>query len=296
MRKKKDKKHSIQGAQAKHKQGTENRDLKDHGLKFFVSHAFSNGWVQNSGVGFLFTFVTLIAALMTGTQIKTAAIIFAGTGTAFLWIAAAAVWKYAESENPPFAVSIESVMKSNTRDGTPFFAEHGENFLCPVPLIIFIRIVNLQDIPSEISELKVQIELMPTWWGLHKNWLDIALLPGDMPMYAIQKAVKAPFVTMASSVKFGEYPIESSLKASPLGPHKTLRGWMAFDVPAKFDSLGNSLNYRVTIRDATGNSLIAIPPHALEEENLFRWKKIIFGPKTPVDNLKIMHFYYPNSN
>src|SRR5581483_2676063 len=51
-----------------------------------ITHAFSSGWVQNSGVGFLFALSALIIAMATSTQVKAAALTFACIGTAALWI------------------------------------------------------------------------------------------------------------------------------------------------------------------------------------------------------------------
>jgi hypothetical protein len=69
-----------------------------------IAHAFASGWVQNSGVAFLVALVALAVSIMTRTQIKAATLTFAFSGTAVLWILAAAIIKYIPQ--PSFSVVV----------------------------------------------------------------------------------------------------------------------------------------------------------------------------------------------
>src|SRR5216110_1711081 len=89
---------------ARNVQTSRDKDSDAPGLRTPVSRAFASGWVQNSGVASLIALIAFIVAVVTSTQIKAAAITFALVATAFSWILAASVIKWAGSENPQFAV------------------------------------------------------------------------------------------------------------------------------------------------------------------------------------------------
>jgi hypothetical protein len=91
---KKGKKHPKKRTETKYKMSAKDEELPNE-LRRAFGHAFSNGWVQNSGVGFLLTLIALIIAMMTSTQVKAAALTFACVGTAALWIVAGVIIKYA---------------------------------------------------------------------------------------------------------------------------------------------------------------------------------------------------------
>src|SRR5216684_1158536 len=91
---KKSKKRSKKRPKINHKKAAKDNDLPNE-IRRAASYAFSSGWVQNSGIAFLLALIALIIAMTTSTQVKAAALAFAGAGTLFLWILAAAMIKYA---------------------------------------------------------------------------------------------------------------------------------------------------------------------------------------------------------
>lgn len=91
---KKRKKGSKQRPRTNHKKTGKDNDLPSE-IRKAISYASSSGWVQNSGIAFLLALIALMIAMTTSTQVKAAALAFAGAGTVFLWILAAAIIKYA---------------------------------------------------------------------------------------------------------------------------------------------------------------------------------------------------------
>jgi hypothetical protein len=101
MAKIKHKEHAKKHSKAKSKEASiDNNSPYENELRKVVSHAFSSGWVQNSGIGFALILIALIGAIMTSTQVKAAAITTALAGTLFLWILAGVVIKYATESKP----------------------------------------------------------------------------------------------------------------------------------------------------------------------------------------------------
>src|ERR1700719_986098 len=111
-----------------------------------ITHAASSGWVQNSGIGFLFTLIALVAAIMTSTQIKTAAIVFALAGTAFVWICAGVIVKYSSDTKGELVVTLKGNILDTSRseEHSPIFwiryrGGHGDT-LSPLGVALYLVI------------------------------------------------------------------------------------------------------------------------------------------------------------
>jgi VIT1/CCC1 family predicted Fe2+/Mn2+ transporter len=115
MGKKKHNKHPGEGTQAEEEHPTGHEHHNNLDLRDAVAHAFSSGWVQNSGVLFAASVIALIVAVVFSSQIKTAAISFALAGTFFLWILAAVTIKYAAQEKGELVVTVKGNILDTSR-------------------------------------------------------------------------------------------------------------------------------------------------------------------------------------
>jgi len=178
MGKKKHKKHAHQRTQAKRKGAPISNNLPHKGnFGAAVSHALSNGWVQNSGVSFLLVLAALVAAIMTSTQVKAAAITFALSGTLFLWIAATVVIRYAnESKEPELIFSIlQSWFDGRANpNGGMFWIRYPSGLgdtLSPASAALYITIKNPRTSPVRIERLELDVQKKG------ERWVSLRFIP-----------------------------------------------------------------------------------------------------------------------
>lgn len=189
--------------------------------------------------------------------------------------------------NAPFTAAVEAAIASNNNN-SPLVGRYGGNLITPIPIAMYLRIVNLQGIPSTISDLDLQVSLGRHLWG-SRRWLDVSLLPSDMPLLYLD-----PTSNLCSTVTpLGGPPLASTLGTNPIGAHATIQGWTFFDAPAAFGSAPRPLVYRILIKDTAGRSsniVIANPPEAGYP---LTQSALRFGPKVqrPSD-LVLRHFFY----
>lgn len=168
-----------------------------------------------------------------------------------------------ELENPPFAVAIETSYAGRQRDMTQIGCEYNQRFLSPVPISLFIRINNLQDIRSDISEVKVEVELTKRSWVFPGTWLRTLRIPEEMPLVWMNTStIPARRLTL-----LGGY-LASVLESKPLEPHQTVRGWVLLDVTNQFDSAVFPRTYRISVRDTAGRKLTVLDSGPTGEENV----------------------------
>jgi hypothetical protein len=263
MKKKKRKKHPSKPPTTKEERSAEGDNSDNRGLRLAFIHALSSGWVQNSGVGFIFALIALIVAVEMNSQIKAAAITFAMVGTAALWILAIAVIRSSAGENPPFSVAIETAWIGKTRDATQIFCEYNQKYMSPVPIALFIRVVNNQDIPSNISQLKIEVEFERRRW-LPNTWLKTVPISEYMPLIWLN-----PPPTPARRLSLIGPLLHPILGGRALSPHETVRGWVLLDVPPAYDSAISPTLFRISVKDTAGRSIASLDSGATGEENVF---------------------------
>jgi hypothetical protein len=182
----------------------------------------------------------------------------------------------AEANNPPFAVAIETSLVGRQRDCTQVFCEYNQKFLSPIPISLFMRLVNLQDVPSDISQLKIEVELKKRHWIFPSAWLRTRKVPEYMPLVWVNSP---PTPSMSLSL-VGGY-LEPILESGPLQPHRTLRGWVLLDVSEKFDSAAFPPTFRISVKDTAGHKLTVLDSGPTGEENVFPERG--FQTKSPID-------------
>jgi hypothetical protein len=255
-RKRKHKKHANKSPRTKEEPANTYNQQNGIGFRDAIAHALSRGWVQNCGTGVLFVFIGLIVAVILKVGVKGAAITFALAGTAFVWLVAAIIIRAVDRpENPPFSVVRETAFVWEKRDSAQIFAQYNNRYITPVPISIFFRIVNNQDIPAKVSHFKVEIELEKRRW-LPDKWIEPSLVREHMPLVWVNTPPTPP----RRLLLVGPYLMTALEK--PIPPHETVWGWMLFDVPKEYDSGIRPTVFRVSVRDTAGHTYTAITPQS----------------------------------
>jgi hypothetical protein len=144
------------------------------------------------------------------------------------------------------------------------FCEVNSAVVSPVPASLYIRLVNLQSIPSEISLFTVEVELTGQKWIFPASWLKAVPVSSRIPLLWMN-----PPPELARRLTLNGPQLQPILKNGPLEPHKTIRGWMLFDFPSQYDSAVHPLMYRITVKDTAGHKTTAILSGPTERENVF---------------------------
>jgi len=241
MRIVKRKKHAKKRPKAKKKNPISNSDNNKIDLRAAISHALSSGWVQNSGITCLGSGCVLIAAIMTSTQVKAAALAFALTGTAFLWLATLFVIGY--KPDNPFDATIIGIWSGQTRDSTQIYAQYN-NFITHVPVLLNVRVVNLQQVPATISKLGVEIEVKKRPWIFPSKWVRGVDIPDAMPLVWVNPPPEEPM----GMELIGER-LDAIFRKRPLQPHETVSGWILLDFPAEYDDAPHPFVFRISLKD-----------------------------------------------
>jgi hypothetical protein len=123
------------------------------------SHAFSNGWVQNTGVTFLVVVIGLIVAMATSTQVKSAAITLAAVGTALLWIIAIIIIRHDSAQGP--ALRVETVGSATSLNSTPTELQSLiagiEKYLLPDGFKVEPQRSTADDSGQQVADLEIRI-------------------------------------------------------------------------------------------------------------------------------------------
>lgn len=245
MRKKKRKKYPKQTTKVKEKQAAEDHNTARSGLRAAIIHALSNGWVQNSGIGFLLTVVGLIVALTMKTQVKAAAITFALVGTAAVWILAVVVIQYSKDSPEELAFSLLFKNFDGSRDphrGAFWYrysSAYGDT-LSPASAALYLTIKNLRPIPLYVERLEVSVQKKG------KSWLRLKHIPADAGrMYWIYGDIqKAALLNMATL----DQRIHSNIAAGD-----TAVGWLFLSAPEQYPvAEGDEIRWRLRVKDSSG--------------------------------------------
>jgi hypothetical protein len=274
----------IHTSQAKNKPIVNDRHPIKSNFRLALARTFSSGWVQNSGVAFLLSVVAVIGAVMTSTQIKTAIIFFAGAGTIFLWIFAAEMIRSLTPEIPPFAFAMEFTYKGETRDATQMYARYGQ-FLSPIPIAMYVRLVNQQDVPASITKFKMEVEEEKRFWFLPNKWMRTVTIRDTMPLLWLSGNPR-----VYKEMQVGGGYLESIMENHVLAPHETIHGWVLLDVPAEFDTAPQPPIYRISIKDSEGHSVTLMQPTPMTfDENLGPTRTWTFLKVVDVSQCEMKH-------
>lgn len=217
------------------------------------------------GIPFVIALLLYIASVLYGTHRSTSIWMFFSAGVLCL-LAVCLYWQQrvmGELENPPFAVAIETGFEHDRRDSPYIFCEYNRNMLSPVPLVLFVRLVNLQEIPANISQLTVEVERRRSRWISPSAWIATKQVPEQMPL--IWRRTPPQLSLRLDLIGQRLLPL---IKSRPLQPHETIRGWLLMDIGAEYDDAPRPLVHRITIKDTAGRKFTTVIGGPSGEENI----------------------------
>ena len=213
-------------------------------------HSITSGWIQNLGIGLVL--LLLGPAIGTIMNKQKLVILSAAIGLCLLILIVALIMirQLSPARPDPFSVEIELAALSEKRGfwGNRFYVGYKSGYgdtLSPADVTMFIKIVNLQQVPSMIERFRVNIKL-----GDHE-WMRLVHLPlrGNSVFWvgpeALQKAIG---INPANGLDY-------LLAEKSIQPHEPIRGWAYLEVPKDYSAPdGTIVQYRVEIQDAAGIS------------------------------------------
>lgn len=224
-------------------------------------HSLSSGWLQNLLIGL----VLLLIGPAVGMIVKSPKVVIlcaAGGITLVVWIVALimirqiAPGQRSTAPSGPFFVEIEASVVHERKGFTAsrvfigYRSSYGDT-LSPVDVSMFIKLVNLQQVPSMIERLRVEMKLDDS------EWIKLVNIPlrGSTVFWAGPEGFKK--VRKIDPTNSLDY----LLADRPVQPHETIRGWVYLDMPTDyFAGEGTRIQYRVTARDSAGATLVYVTP------------------------------------
>ncbi len=178
-------------------------------------------------------------------------LVLSAVAVTFLWQS----YLTAAIEHPPFAISVDTWIMGENRDATTFAAEYSHGQFTLVPVCLFVRIVNLQDVPATINELETSIRLsIKPSRILPNHWLELT----PIPIFASLVSVNTASPQLSSHISFIGTRLDAALQSRPLNPHETLSGWLLFDAPRQYNSAPHPSAFRFSIEDTAGQSVVVM--------------------------------------
>jgi len=210
------------------------------------------GWISNLLTGGIPILVSLLIVPMLNTR-KSQIIAGAAGLTVLVWVLAAVMISEIEiSDGSPFLLSIETAWQGATRDSTQIVATYrggrGDT-ITPVPIALFLRIVNRQSIPARIDTLRIQVAHAKRRWLSGFQWMDTKELPDILPLYWVNS-----FPDECRPMQLIGPRLTRVLEKGPIPPNETVEGWLLLDVPESYDSALTPRTYRLTVKDTQNNS------------------------------------------
>jgi hypothetical protein len=165
---------------------------------------------------------------------------------------------------PPFFVEIEKAFLEPQKkfEGTRFWLAYKSGYgdtVSPISLTMFLRIVNLQKVPSEIERYVVEMKIGDTAW--------VKLARMDVREGEVFFAVDGLKRTRRIDVR--PNGLDYLLGDKALKPHETVRGWVFYEIPDNYIILdGMSIRYSITVRDTAGVQFSYTPPEETASSKL----------------------------
>jgi hypothetical protein len=154
------------------------------------------------------------------------------------------------AEIQPFSVDIETTLFAPSRDKACGFylvypSLHGET-ISPANAAIFLRLINLQSVPSMISKYGVEIKINDRWEKALK--LDTRVAVIYVAFGGLNKAIPLREDTLL---------FDRFLSNHNLQPREVIRGWVLIEYPKSAGQV--KPEFRVTVSDVAGASYVSGP-------------------------------------
>lgn len=190
----------------------------------------------------------------------------------------------AEIENPPFAVSIETAIVGQTRDSVFLFCEYNQDKITPVAAALYLRIVNLQSVPADISELRIEVELTKEKWIFPATWVEGKYIPDYMQLVTLRNPPSDSL-----RLDFLGPRLKPRLEEKPLQSHETVRGWVALDMPPAYNEAVQPRLFRITVKDTAGHKFVALDPASGSDENIGPERGVKWNGKIDLSKHTVKH-------
>ena len=240
--------------------------------RYILKPLGNSGWIQNICATLLVVGTAIFCGIMQMSMLRTSVITACVLVTVLVWIVGITVIRAYDSgggENPAFAVAVETSYAGNSRDASQIFFTYTQRWISPAPIALFIRIVNLQQVPTNIRLLKVEILSTKHKW-FPDSWLEPTHIPDDVALIWV-----SPLPTPARRLTLIGPRLIPILELRPIQPSETVTGWVLFDVPLEYDSAPQPPVFRITVRDTAGHKLSVIANGTTATISLLRHADLI---------------------
>lgn len=160
-------------------------------------------------------------------------------------------WFLSHQSAPAFLLEPEASVIMDTKGvtGNRFWVSYRSGYgdtASPVDVFMFLRIVNLQSVQTQVLKLAVEAKLGD------RPWLKLVHIP--------QVGTQAYFggdLTHIRRVDLSRTGLDYLLQQRLLQPHEPVRGWAFFEVPGDYSAPnGMTIQYRISITDTAGTSFV----------------------------------------
>jgi hypothetical protein len=256
-------------------------------------HVLSSGWVQNSVIGLIFIAVTLVAAVMTTTQIKLAAITFALTATAVAWIIAIVIIGYAnEPRGLAFTINVSRLNTSHDPRQGEVWCRYNSMYgdtLSPASALLYVSAKNVESNPLFVQRLEVSLEKK----GARRS-PPLEIMPSDCKWYALLGSRENPFGDLKQARQFEISALDSQLHSS-IGAGDTKIGWLVLSLTEAYPlQVGDEIRWHFRTTDSSGfRSVYDTPYTPVSDKDTYVTGSLqggvltVFGPIVDLSSLFI---------
>lgn len=186
--------------------------------------------------------------------------------------------------NPPFSTAIETAMLGTNRDAAFVGAIFTPSMVCPIPVALYMRIVNLQPFSVDIDQLTIEVEATKGKWYLPASWIEGERIPDEIPLVVLRHPPSDSLpITLLG------HRLTSRLESGPIQPRETVRGWILFDMPLAYDSIPQPATFRITLKDTAGDSLKTIIPEVESKDAIGPDRGIQWSGRIDLTGYRIGH-------
>ena len=198
------------------------------------------------------------------------------------------VWLGRQTESESFRAEVRSGFVSDAGPLTSYMVAYQSMFgdtVSPIFYLTYFEITNLQDVPSRISEFKV--EAAKTERGDFEELIPIPLTSTRLYWVGPNSATQPKRLMLnRGTYRLGTQPARDEMKtamlvippavlqtrmAQTIPPHDSINGWAAFDSRQHRGLSPGQIFFRITVRDTAGKrqtNVIPLPLRRPEDNSL----------------------------
>jgi len=188
-----------------------------------------------------------------------------------------------EKQGAAFALGAERVLMSRSEDTAAGFwiaykGPYGD-VICPANLAVFLRVVNLQQVPSMIEAFAVELP------DPNHRWVKLSRM--DARRWAVYWALE---LRRARRVDVANSCFDAFVGDRSLQPRETVRGWALFELPKGVEFV-LPLVLRIAIRDTLGMTTAEVVPvmKPVEHDDVLSRGFRLIGPEVNLSRHRQRH-------